>query len=151
MADVSKTYTNGLLGFYKGDMKWLTSAGSTFKVMLLTSSYTVDQDADIFLDDIQTNEVAASGDYSAGGATLTTTDPTVDVASNEIRFAANATTVFTGVTWADVKHYVVYQATGTAGTSRLICYQTFTDVQVATAGTLTITYGATGIFKSTAS
>jgi hypothetical protein len=140
MADVSKTYTNGLLGFYKGDMKWLTSAGSTFKVMLLTSSYTVDQ-----------NEVAASGDYSAGGATLTTTDPTVDVASNEIRFAANATTVFTGVTWADVKHYVVYQATGTAGTSRLICYQTFTDVQVATAGTLTITYGATGIFKSTAS
>lgn len=151
MADVAKVYTNGLLGFFKGDMKWLTSAGSAFKVALLTSSYTVNQDTDVFWDDISANEVAASGDYSAGGAALTTTDPSVDTGTNEIRFAADATTVFTGVTWADVKHYVVYQSTGTASTSRLICYQTFDTTQVATAGTFTITYGATGIFKSTAS
>jgi hypothetical protein len=151
MADTAKTYSTGLLGFFKGDCKWLTSGGSTFKVALLTSAYTVNQDTDNFWDEISTHEVASSGDYSAGGAALTTTDPTLDAASNEIRFAADATIVFTGVTWADVKHYVVYWASGTASTARLICYQTFETTQVATAGTFTITFGATGIFKDTAS
>jgi hypothetical protein len=44
----------------------------TFKMMLVTSSYTPDKDAHDKRDDV-TNEVAASGGYTAGGVTVTCT------------------------------------------------------------------------------
>lgn len=148
MADTAKVYTNGLVGFFNGAMSWKTTSGSTFKLALLTTSYTPNQDTDEFWDDISANEVAESGTYSAGGATLTTADPTVDTASNETRFDASdvSFTSFTGT----AGYMVIYQSTGTAGTSRLICYQAFDPAKAATNGTFAITFAAAGVFKVTA-
>ena len=58
MADVAKVFTNGLVGFFKGEMKWLTAAGSTFKVALIKDTWTPNQDTDEFWDDISANEVS---------------------------------------------------------------------------------------------
>ena len=148
MADTAKLFTNGLLGFFKGDCKWLTTGGSTFKVALLKDTWTPNQDTDEFWDDISAYEVDASGDYASGGATLVTSDPTVDTASNEIRFDANDVT-FTGFT-GSAKYYAVYHSTGTAGTSRLICYQTNDPVRTATNGPMEVKFASTGVFKSVA-
>lgn len=149
MANTPKVYTNGLLGFAKGDMKWLTTSGSTFKIALMGTGYTPNQDTDVFWDDISASEVGESGNYSAGGFTLTTSDPTVDTGTNETRFDAAdvQATTFTGT----VGSYVVYQSTGTASTSRLICYNILDPTKAAVAGTLDVTFGATGVFKITAS
>ena len=49
-----------------------------FKCMLLTSSYTPNKDTDEFRDDIEANEVAATGGYSAGGEDVTVTVLAVD-------------------------------------------------------------------------
>jgi hypothetical protein len=53
----------------------------TIKVMLVTSSYTPNQDTHDFKDDV-TNEVAGAG-YAAGGATLANETVTADNTDNE--------------------------------------------------------------------
>ena len=53
----------------------------TFKVMLVTSSYTPDKDAHEFFDDV-TNEVSGTG-YTAGGETVTGT-LTLDTANDKL-------------------------------------------------------------------
>src|ERR671926_414352 len=61
----------------------------TIKVALVTSSYTPDQDAHDFFDDV-TNEVSGTG-YSAGGASLANKAVTADNTDNEGVFDADDT------------------------------------------------------------
>ncbi len=71
MAQSAKIYTNALVGFLKGDFKWLTSGGSTFKVALMGSGFTPDQDTQDFWDDISANEIAAGNGYTAYPGSIT--------------------------------------------------------------------------------
>jgi len=115
----------------------------TIKLALLTSSYTPDQDAHNFFDDI-TNEVSNSGTYSAGGATLTVTTSQDDT-DNEGVFDATDVS-FTSAT-ITARYAVIYKSTGTASTSPLICLIDFGSNQTSTAGSFTITFAAEGILN----
>lgn len=116
----------------------------TIKIALVTSSYTPDIDAHDFWDDVSANEVAASGTYAAGGATLTCT-VTQDDTDNEGVFDA------TDVSWTSAtitaRYAVIYKSTGVAGTSPLICVIDFGSNQVSTLGTFAITFAAEGIIN----
>lgn len=118
--------------------------GDTIKIALLTSSYTPDFDAHDFFDDVSSNEVGASGTYSAGGATLSVT-LTQDNTDNEGVFDA------TDVSWTSAtitaRYAVIYKSTGTPGTSPLIALIDFGTDQTSSSGTFTITFAAEGIIN----
>lgn len=115
----------------------------TIKVALVTSSYTPDQDAHDFFDDI-TNEVVGTG-YTAGGASLANKAVTADNTDNEGVFDADDVAWTTSTITA--RGAVIYKSTGTAGTSPLICYLDFGADKVSTAGTFTIAWNAEGILN----
>lgn len=116
----------------------------TIKVALVTSSYTPDQDTHDFFDDV-TNEVAASGTYSAGGGTLANKTVTTDTTDNEGVFDADDLS-FTSAT-ITARAAVIYKSTGTAGTSPLIAYIDFGADKISDAGTFTISWAAEGILN----
>jgi hypothetical protein len=115
----------------------------TIKVALVTSSYTPDQDAHDFFDDV-TNEVTGTG-YTAGGATLANKAVTADNTDNEGMFDAD------DVTWSSstitARGAVVYKSTGTASTSALICYIDFGSDKTSSAGDFIIQWNAEGILN----
>ena len=115
----------------------------TIKVMLVTSSYTPDQDAHDFKDDI-TNEVSGTG-YTAGGNTLANPTVTVDNVNNKAKFNADNTT------WASAtitaRGAVIYKDTGNAATSPLLCYIDFTTDQSSSNGNFTLNWNAEGIIN----
>jgi hypothetical protein len=115
----------------------------TIKVALTTSSYTPDQDAHDFFDDV-TNEVSGTG-YSAGGATLANKAVTADNTDNEGVFDADDTTWSTSTITA--RYAIIYKSTGTAATSPLIAAIDFGSDKTSTAGTFTITWAAEGILN----
>lgn len=116
----------------------------TIKVALVTSSYTPDQDAHDFFDDV-TNEVSASGTYSAGGATLANKTVTQDNTDNEGVFDADDVS-FTSAT-ITARAAVIYKSTGTASTSPLIAYIDFGSDKTSSSGTFTITWASEGILN----
>ena len=113
----------------------------TVKVALVTSSYTPDQDAHDNFDDI-TNEVTGTG-YSAGGATLSNKAVTKDNTNNRGVFDAD------DVAWSSstitARGAVIYKSTGTASTSKLICYKDFSTDKSSVSDTFTIQWSADGI------
>lgn len=115
----------------------------TIKVALVTSSYTPDQDAHDFFDDV-TNEVSGTG-YTAGGESLANKAVTADNTDNEGVFDADDVAWTTSTITA--RAAVVYKSTGTASTSALICYVDFGSDKVSTAGTFTIAWNSEGILN----
>jgi hypothetical protein len=115
----------------------------TIKIALLTSSYTPTAEHDFF-DDCSAYEVAASGTYSAGGATLSVTI-TQDDTDDEGVFDATDVS-FTSAT-ITARYAVIYKSTGTAATSPLVCLIDFGSNQSSSAGTFTITFASEGILN----
>jgi hypothetical protein len=114
----------------------------TIKAALCTSSYTPDQDAHDYFNDIS-GEVVGTG-YTAGGATLGTKTLTYDGPSNTVTFDAADTSWATSTITA--RYAVIYKDTGTPSTSPLIGYVDFGADVSTTAGTFQITWNASGIF-----
>lgn len=119
----------------------------TIKVMLLTSSYTPNQDTHDYLDDVVANEVTGTG-YTAGGATLANKSVTYDSATNTTILDADDTT------WASstitARYAVIYDSSpATNATRPLIGYVDFTSDQSSNAGSFTLTWDATGIVRIT--
>ena len=114
---------------------------NTIKVMLVTSSYTPDQDAHEFKSSV-TNEVSGTG-YVAGGAALANKTVTADDTDNEGVFDAD------DVTWSSstiiARGAVIYKDTGNAATSPLICYLDFTTDKSSSNGDFTISWNAEGL------
>ncbi len=115
----------------------------TIKVALVTSSYTPDQDAHDFFDDV-TNEVVGTG-YSAGGASLANKAVTADNTDNEGVFDADDVVWSTSTITA--RGAVIYKSTGTPSSSALIAYLDFGSDKTSTAGTFTIAWNAEGILN----
>ena len=139
----SKLYGNFLL---KALNKEVDFDSDTIKVALLTSSYTPDQDAHDYFNDVSTYEVTGTG-YTSGGATLASKTATYDSATNVIVLDA------ADVTWSSstitARYAVIYDSTGTASTSALIGYVDFGSDQSSTNGNFTITWDSTGIVRIT--
>jgi len=139
----SKLYGNFLL---KALNKEVDFDSDTIKVALLSSSYTPDQDAHDYYNDVSTYEVSGTG-YTAGGSTLASKTATYDSANNVIVLDAADTT------WASstitARYAVIYDSTGTSSTSALIGYVDFGSDQSSTNGNFTITWDSTGIVRIT--
>lgn len=118
----------------------------TIKIALLTSSYTPSADNDDFFDDVSAYEIANSGTYTAGGATLSVT-LSQDNTDDEGVFDA------TDVSWTSAtitaRYAVIYKSTGVASTSPLILLIDFGSNQSSTAATFAITFAAEGILNVT--
>ncbi|NCN39987.1 hypothetical protein GW916_01930 [bacterium] len=114
----------------------------TINVMLVTSTYTPDQDLHEYRDDV-TNEVTGTG-YSAGGSALATKTVTADNTDNEGVFDADDVAWTTSTITA--RGAVLYKARGGASSAdELICYIDFGSDKISTAGTFTIAWNAEGI------
>ena len=116
----------------------------TIKVMLVTSSYTPDQDTHDKRDDV-TNEVSGTG-YSAGGSALANKAVTADNTDNEGVFDAD------DLTWSSstitARGAVLYKSRGGASSAdELICYIDFGSDKISSAGNFTITWDAEGIIN----
>lgn len=128
-----KWYGNALLKMATGQIDFDTD---TFKLMLATAAYTPDQDAHQYRSSV-TNEVAASGSYAAGGATLTGVAVTYDAATNQARVKWNDVT-FTGAT-ITARTVIIYKARGGASTAdELVAYATETADVSSTAADFTV-------------
>ena len=121
---------------YNKFLDYLASADisdDTFKVALVTSSYSPDKDTHEHFDDI-TNEVSGTG-YSAGGNTVTGT-LTLSTANDRLTLEF-ASTSWTSAT-ITARGAVYYSSTGTASTSTLIAFNDFGSDVVVGAGTLAL-------------
>lgn len=119
----------------------------TIKVMLVSSSYTPNQDTHDYLDDVVANEVTGTG-YTAGGATLASKTVTYDSGTNVVILDAADTT------WASstitARYAVVYSDAGASNSLKvLIGYVDFGSDQSSTNGNFTITWDSTGIVRLT--
>lgn len=139
----SKLYGNFLLKALNKEVDFDTD---TIKVALLTSSYTPDQDAHDYFNDVSSFEVSGTG-YTSGGNTLGSKTATYDSATNVIVLDAADTTWSSSTITA--RYAVIYDSTGTSSTSALIGYVDFGSDQSSTNGNFTITWDATGIVRIT--
>jgi len=139
----SKLYGNFVLKALNKEVDFDTD---TIKVALVSSSYTPDQDAHDYWNDVSANEVTGTG-YTAGGNTLASKTATYDSANNVVILDAADTT------WASstitARYAVIYDSTGTSSTSPLIGYVDFGSDQSSTSGNFTITWDSTGIVRIT--
>lgn len=132
MAGTWKWYGNGLLKTVTGSIDLDTD---TFKIMLTTSSYTPDQDAHDFRNDV-TNEVSGTG-YTAGGATLSGVSVAYDSGTNEVRIS------WSDPSWAastlTARTAVIYKSRGGASSAdELVAYCTESGDVTSSAGTFTV-------------
>jgi hypothetical protein len=140
----SKLYGQFLSQALNKEIDWDTD---TIKVALLTNSYTPDQDAHNYLDDVVANEVSGTG-YTAGGLTLANKTNSYNSATNVIVLDAD------DVTWSSstitARYAVIYDAApSTNATKPLIGYVDFGSDQSSSNGNFTITWDATGIVRIT--
>lgn len=116
----------------------------TINVMLVTATYTPDQDTHTKRADI-TNEVVGTG-YSAGGSALAGKVVSADNTDNEGVFDANDLSWTTATITA--RGAVLYKARGGAASAdELICYVDFGSNITSTVGTFLITWNAEGIIN----
>lgn len=140
----SKLYGQFLAQALNKEVDWDTD---TIKVALLSNSYTPDQDAHNYFDDVVAYEVTGTG-YTAGGTTLANKTNTYNSATNTIVLDAD------DVTWSSstitARYAVVYDASpATNATKPLIGYVDFGSDQSSSNGNFTITWDATGIVRIT--
>lgn len=140
----SKLYGQFLSQALNKEIDWDTD---TIKVALLTNSYTPDQDAHNYWDDVSTYQVTGTG-YTAGGATLSNKTNTYNSGTNVIVLDAD------DVTWSSstitARYAVIYNdSPATNATKNLIGYVDFGSDQSSSNGNFTITWDATGIVRIT--
>lgn len=113
------------------------------KVLMVTDSETPDFTADDFRNDVTANEVSGTG-YSAGGATLTSTEITL---SGGVLTYDAADVSWASSTIANAMAAVGYFSRGGADTAdELIWLSDFVTAASTTNGTFTIQWNASGIF-----
>lgn len=140
----SKLYGQFLSQALNKEIDWDTD---TIKVALLTNSYTPDQDAHNYWDDVSTYQVTGTG-YTAGGIALTNKTNTYTGASNVIVLDADDVTWSTSTITA--RYAVIYNdSPATNATKNLIGYVDFGSDQSSSNGNFTITWDSTGIVRIT--
>jgi len=138
----SGIYTSFKTALLSGEVD-LASGGDTIKVALLDNSHGFTATDDSW-SDVSANELAASGNYSTGGATLA--GQAVSEDSTVGKWDA------TDTTWSSATftayHAVIYDDTTTSPTAdQLICSIDFGGAETVASGTFTIEWDATGIIR----
>lgn len=117
--------------------------GDTFKLMLMTDSYTPNVDTEAFRADVS-NEASGTG-YSTGGQTVDSVTLTQDN-TNDRAVVDFADEVFSTVTLANVDGAILYKDNSNASTDVLICYIDFTEgSQDVVANDFTVTPSGDGV------
>lgn len=111
-----------------------------FKTMLVDAVPTdADMDTKQFRSDV-TNEVAPSGSYAAGGASVSVVSVVSDPANNRIVVTFSAPAAFTGATISAAGRWI-YKDKGSAGADELCHFIDFGGMKTSTNGTFTVTVG----------
>ena len=108
------------------------TGGDVFKLALYTSAATLDSSTTVYT---STNEVAASGQYSAGGGALVNSGTSV---VGGVAFCDFADLSFTGVTLT-ARGALIYNTSATV-TDAAVAVLDFTADKTATSGTFTIVF-----------
>jgi hypothetical protein len=116
-----------------GDQDFTASTGNTFKLALFTSLATLNATTTVYT---STNEVPATGQYTAGGGVLTGQQVSLDNATGIVTFSDLS---FTGVTLSALGA-VIYNSS--FSTNAAVCVLDFGAVKNATDGTFTIIFPA---------
>lgn len=141
MALTVSAYNDGKMKILDGTIDLDTD---TIKVSLHTSAYSPNIDTHTFFSDLS-NELAASGGYTAGGEALASKAVSADDANDRGVFDA-ADLNWTALTPSAAFRYgVIYKDTGVAATSPLIAYINFGTDQDPAGSDFTIQWHADGI------
>lgn len=137
-------YGKFALGQFNGahPVDWDTD---TIKVAVLDSGYTPNLDTDEFWSDVSAHEVAANGDYVAGGVALAGKSATYDAANDRVVLDATDLALTTDVVG---RYLVAYKDTGSAATSPLIGYFD-NGVNFGGGPNLDVTWDASGVLRAT--
>lgn len=115
-----------------------------FKVALLTSSYTPNQDGNSNWSDISSNEISGTG-YIAGGNTLANVTVITDNANNRVDVDADNVVIPNSTITA--RYAVIYKDTGNPATSTLIAYTDFGSDAISTNANFTIRINSAGFVR----
>ena len=113
-----------------GTHNFTASTGHTFKLALYTSTATLDKSTTAYS---ATNEVGASGTYSAGGASLTSSTPTLSADTAVCDFADVS---FTSAT-ITARGALIYNS---SASNKAVCVLDFGSDKTSTAGTFSIVF-----------
>lgn len=138
MAVTAFWYAEAFINILDEEVDW---TADTIKVILTTSTYTPNQDTHGYHEDI-TNECAATGNYSTGGATLGT--PTIGSTNNVVKLDGDDTT------WAastiTAAFAVIYDSTpGASATNPLLFWVDFDGDESSSSGEFKITWHGSGM------
>ena len=120
----------------------------TLKLAIVTASYTVDQAAHDFWNDVSANEVSGTG-YTAGGNTCASPTWTDGGAGGDVTFDANDPAVWSqnAAGFSNGRYAILYYDTGTSSTSRLVGYSANFGADAGNvAGDFSVTFNASGIY-----
>ena len=120
-----------------GDVSFKQTGGDTFKIALYSSTATLNSATTNY---VTSSEVAASGQYTAGGGALVNNGTSMTAGVARCDFADRS---FTGVTLT-ARGALIYNTTAGAGsgTTDAICVLDFGADKTATSGTFTIQFPA---------
>lgn len=142
MAVSAHWYANALLKALNKEINWLSD---DIRVMLYTSSYTPNQNTDIYKDVVNPAEASGTG-YTAGGVALaskTATESSLIITLSAANVSWSASTITaTGA--------IIYDNTP-ASNKPLLGWVDFGGAQSSNNGNFSINWNASGIFTITAS
>ena len=122
----------------EGDANFKSSGGDVFKLALYTSSATLNSTTTAYA---STNEVANSGQYTAGGSNLTGQSANIGTGTGKgVAFVDFADLSFTGVTLT-ARGALIYN-TSSAVTNAAVAVLDFGADKTATSGTFTVQFPA---------
>jgi hypothetical protein len=122
----------------EGDANFKNSGGDVFKLALYTSSATLNSTTTAYS---ATNEVANSGQYTAGGSNLTGQSANIGTGTGKgVAFVDFADLSFTGVTLT-ARGALIYN-TSSAVTNAAVAVLDFGADKTATSGTFTVQFPA---------
>lgn len=145
MAVTAKFYGKAFQSAFNKEIDFDTD---TVKHMLVTSSYTPNQDTHRYHSDIS-GEAVGTG-YTAGGVTATGKSVSYDAGTNTFTLDCDDPTWAT-TTLSNVRYLVTYVDTGTSSTSALVCYMNFGVDQTTTATPFVVTLSSSGLAYVTVS
>lgn len=118
-----------------GDMDFRSGSGDTFKLALFTSDATLNASTTAYS---TTDEIPASGQYSAGGGTLVNAGTSVATSTAIVDFQDLS---FTGVT-INTRGALIYNSSSSVTSNAAVAVLDFGSDKSVTAGTFTIQFPA---------
>lgn len=112
MAATAIMYTNSIAAFVNKELDWDTD---NFSALLLDNTHTVNQNTHEFVADVVADEISG-GSYSR----VALSGKSVSEGTGIVKLLASDI-VFASMTAADVLYLVVFRATGSDATAKLIC------------------------------